>query len=171
MSFLFPILLSTLVHAAPHCTATPDPDAPLKVITTDQIPALVNAQRGCVVLLEVYASWCGTCTKTAPAVTEMVDRLRVKGLHTVGISVDTSTENLLRWRQTRGREYVPVRVDGWTLPGLTALFKTQNVAFEEAIPLFVLYDREGNAVLHLTEPENLSGLEEQINALLDNSPS
>ncbi|MEL6345556.1 MAG: TlpA disulfide reductase family protein [Myxococcota bacterium] len=166
MSALLLWLFTASAFAAPHCAATPDPDAPLRIVTTEQIPALIEAQRGCVVLLEVYASWCGTCTRTAPAVSAMIDRLRVYGLQTVGVSVDTSAESLQAWRAVRGREYAPVRVDGWTLPGLTEMFKRQGVAFHEAIPLFVLYDRDGRAVLDLTEPADLSALEAQIRALL-----
>ena len=66
------LLWNLTARADATCDVRPDPDAPLRVIQTEQIPALVSEHSGCVVLLELYASWCGTCTRTAPAVTELV---------------------------------------------------------------------------------------------------
>ena len=151
---------------APTCTAAPAPDGPLRTITPDQIPALVAEKRGCVVLLEVYASWCGTCTRTAPEVEALIARLRPGGLSTVGLSVDTSTERLLAWRQTHGRTFDPVVVEGWTLDSLTTIFAGMGASFQEAIPLLVLLDAEGRVVLSLTEPKSLDALETTARKLL-----
>lgn len=160
------LLWNLTARADATCDVRPDPDAPLRVIQTEQIPALVSEHSGCVVLLELYASWCGTCTRTAPAVTELVGRLQPEGLVAVGASVDSSKGKLTEWRQTHGREYAPVIIEGWSLDGLKAQFATMDVEFNEAIPLFVLFDRDGNAVLHLTEPKDLSALEARARALL-----
>lgn len=160
------LLLGLAARAAPTCDVRPDPDAPLRVIQTEQLPALVAEHQGCVVLLELYASWCGTCTRTAPEVAALAGRLQPEGVVFVGASVDSSKGKLTDWRQTHGREHAPVIVEGWSLDGLKAQFAQMDVTFSEAIPLFVLFDREGNAVLHLTEPKDLGELEARARSLL-----
>lgn len=166
MSAFLLMLLSLPARAADACDVRPDPDAPLRVIQTEQLPALVSEHKGCVVLLELYASWCGTCTRTAAAVSELAGRLQPEGLVMVGASVDASAEKLSAWRQTHGREYAPVIIEGWSLDGLTAQLAAMGATFSEAIPLFVLFDADGNAVMHLTEPADLSALEARARALL-----
>jgi len=165
MSSILLLLGALSARAEDTCTAVPDPDGPLRTIQVSQIPALVAEHKGCVVLLELYASWCGTCTKTAPAVTELVGRLQPEGLVPIGVSVDSSTERMQAWRQSHGREYAPVVLESWTLGSLTQQFSELGVTFNEAIPLFVLFDKDGNAVLHLTEPKDLSVLEERARGL------
>lgn len=152
-------------HAENGCQQ-PDPDQALRSIQVNDIPTLVSAHKGCVVLLELYASWCGTCTQIAPEVSAMVSRLQPKGLVPVGASVDSSKGALLAWRQTYAREYAPVIVEDWTLQHLREAFTAMDVSFQDALPLFVLFDKEGNAVMHLSEPSDLSTMEARARALL-----
>ena len=153
-------------HAAERCHHLPDPDQALRSIQVNDISGLVSAHQGCVVLLELYASWCGTCTQLAPAVSDLLRRLQPDGLIPVGVSVDSSKGALVAWRQTHAREYAPIIVEDWTLQRLREAFTAMNVSFQDALPLFVLFDREGNAVLHLSEPSDLSALEARARALL-----
>ncbi|MFT4976511.1 MAG: thiol-disulfide isomerase/thioredoxin [Myxococcota bacterium] len=158
------LLASLAAHAEDNCAV--DPSTPLQTIQTSELPALIASRRGCVVLMEVYASWCGTCTRTAPAVSAMASRLQPEGLVLIGVSVDSSPGKLLAWREHFGAEYPPIIVEGWTLDGLTAQLAEMEVAFHEAIPLFVLFDQQGHAVLQLTEPDDLVAIEARAKSLL-----
>ena len=161
-------LLSALAHAQ-TCTQTIDPDAAPQLIPADELPALARQQKGCVVLIELYASWCGPCATIDPQVSALVAAHRPSGLVTLGLSVDTSRGAWLQWRKNHGRVYAPRMLTDWTLAGLTASFAELGVTFESAVPFLVLLDAEGRAVMSLSEPDDLSALEQAIGGLLEDS--
>lgn len=148
------------------CPQQPDPTAALRTVTVSEIPNLVAEYRGCVVLLEVYASWCGTCTRTAPKVSALISQLQPEGLVPLAVSVDSSKGAFLAWQQVHSPEFAPIFVSDWTLDSLRTMFAGMGASFEDAIPLLVLFDAEGRAVLDLTEPRDLSALEERARELL-----
>jgi cytochrome c biogenesis protein CcmG/thiol:disulfide interchange protein DsbE len=159
-------LLTALAHAQP-CAQTIDPDGQPQRIPATELAGLLAQQRGCVVLVELYASWCGPCATIDGAVTALIEKHRPAGLVTLGLSVDTSRGAWLAWRKTHGRAYAPRQLDGWTLEGLAADFATVGATFESAIPFLVLLDAQGRAVLSLTEPTDLAALDAQVAALLE----
>ncbi|MFT5684218.1 MAG: thiol-disulfide isomerase/thioredoxin [Myxococcota bacterium] len=158
-------LLSALAHASP-CAQTIDPDAAPQAIPATELTATLDAQKGCVVLVEVYASWCGPCATIDPQVTALVEKHRPAGLTTLGLSVDTNRGAWLGWREEHGRVYAPRQLTGWTLEGLATDFATVGAAFTSAIPFLVLLDAEGQAVMSLTEPTDLAELDARIATLL-----
>lgn len=164
------LLLTDLAAAAP-CAQAIDPDAAPQVIPAAELRSTLEQQRGCVVLVELYASWCGPCVTIDDDVAAVVEKHRPGGLTTLGLSVDTNRGAWLKWRQSHGRMYAPRVLDGWTLDGLTADFAALGAAFESAIPFLVLLDAEGRAVMWLSEPTDLSALDAQIDALLRAAPA
>ncbi len=160
-------LLTAAQADTPSCQEPITPDAPLEVIPAQQLPALLQSRQGCVVLVELYASWCGPCTKLDPALSALVDKHRASGLVPLGLSVDTSAERLQKWREQHGREFVPRLLSDWTLAGLQEDFAAIGAEFSEAIPFLVLVDRQGKAVLALSEPKDLDALDAAITAALE----
>lgn len=159
------VLLSALAHAQP-CSQTVDPDAVPQTIPAAELVETLAAEKGCVVLVEVYASWCGPCATIDPAVTALVEKHRPAGLVALGLSVDTSRGAWLKWREAHARVYAPQQLTGWSLEGLTADFAAVGAQFTSAIPLLVLLDAEGKAVMSLTEPTDLADLDARISQLL-----
>lgn len=161
-------LLSALAHAQP-CTQTIDADAPPQVIPAAELPAVIREQAGCVVLVELYASWCAPCATIDPQVSALVAAHRPAGLVTLGLSVDTNRGAWLQWRKTHARAYAPRVLTDWTLAGLTASFAELGVSFSSAVPFLVLLDAQGEAVMWLSEPDDLSTLDQAISGLLGSS--
>lgn len=63
------------------------PDFTLPILGTDDQVSLSDL-RGCVVLLEFWASWCGPCWTSSPHVEELAARYRSQGLVSLGVSLD-----------------------------------------------------------------------------------
>ena len=160
-----PALAESLDEPTDACVA-PAIEAPLRKITPDDLPALVAEAKGCVVLVELYAGWCGTCWKTAPAVEALHTTYGPRGLVIQAVSVDTDDDMHQKWLDQRPAVSPPMRVTGWSLEGLETVFAGMGGSFEKAIPFFLLFDRESAYVMDETEPKSLDALEEKIKGLL-----
>ena len=70
------------------------PSPELKIQALDGSEAKLSALKGNVVVLDIWATWCGPCRAMIPHEREMVERLRDKPFALVSISVDEKKETL-----------------------------------------------------------------------------
>jgi thiol-disulfide isomerase/thioredoxin len=66
----------------------------VKIQTIDGKEATLSALKGNVVVLDIWATWCGPCKKMIPHEREMVERLKNKPFVLVSISTDEKKETL-----------------------------------------------------------------------------
>ncbi|HEX4405077.1 MAG TPA: TlpA disulfide reductase family protein [Polyangia bacterium] len=59
--------------------------------------------RGKVVLLDVWASWCGPCKQELPMLDDMAKRLRGDGIEVLAVSVDQERANVVKFLKARPR--------------------------------------------------------------------
>jgi cytochrome c biogenesis protein CcmG, thiol:disulfide interchange protein DsbE len=78
----------------PHVGA-PAPEITVQSLSGKAIT--VSSLRGKVVLLDVWASWCGPCKKELPVLDAMAGRLRRRGVQVLAVSIDQERENMLRF--------------------------------------------------------------------------
>ena len=125
--FAAALLASTL---AAH--ATPAPDFTLKTLDG---PALRLAeQRGQVVLVNFWASWCAPCKVEMPHLNRLADKYRDTGVVLLAVNVDDDPKKAAAEAKKLGINF-PVLLD-------TA--KTASKAYQlQAMPTTVLVDRDG----------------------------
>ena len=63
----------------------------------------LSCYRGKVVLLDVWASWCGPCKQELPMLDDMARRLRGDGVEVLAVSVDQERANVVEVPAARGR--------------------------------------------------------------------
>jgi cytochrome c biogenesis protein CcmG/thiol:disulfide interchange protein DsbE len=63
------------------------PDLPLRELASGQ-PLSLRALKGQVVLLDIWASWCGPCREELPLLDEIATRLAPRGVRIVAVSID-----------------------------------------------------------------------------------
>lgn len=73
-------------------------------VTTRGIPFELEALRGKVVLLNVWATWCEPCREELPELQALSDRLSERGLQVVGVSVDAARDRALLDSMIAGAE-------------------------------------------------------------------
>ena len=80
--------------------------APLPAIKVDSLAGKkidVASYRGRVLLLDVWASWCGPCKQELPMLDEMARRLKHQGIDVLAVSVDQERANVDKFLKGRGR--------------------------------------------------------------------
>ena len=63
----------------------------------------VASYRGRVLLLDVWASWCGPCKQELPMLDEMARRLKSQGIDVLAVSVDQDRANVEKFLKGHGR--------------------------------------------------------------------
>ncbi|MEQ1691754.1 MAG: TlpA disulfide reductase family protein [Gemmatimonas sp.] len=96
----------------------------------------LSGERGNVVLLNIWATWCHPCRAEIPVLRALHEQYRAKGLTLVGVSVDTDgTDETIRGFMSEFQMTFPI----WRDPDerISSLFLTLGV------PATFLIDRQG----------------------------
>ena len=132
-------------------------------ISVSDMGSLISETKGCVTVVELWASWCGPCVKIAPEV-EAFHQAH-PNIAFISISADATggaAEKFWRSHPPIGQKY---RLSQWTMAELHGLYANVNATFPEAIPYFVVLDAQGKVQLEIHEPSNLDSLEKTISRL------
>jgi thiol-disulfide isomerase/thioredoxin len=92
--------------------------------------------KGKVVLLDFWATWCGPCRLSMPALEKLHEEYGPKGLQVLGINIDEDPSGVAQFAHDIGVSY-PV-----LLGGSTGVDNRYGVS---GIPAFLLLDRRGRA--------------------------
>lgn len=112
MKSLFPLLLCTLL-ALPVSAVTPGEVAPpidLPVLNGNGSSLRLADLRGQVVYVDFWASWCGPCRLSLPALQAIYDELSAVGFTVLAVNVDALTEEAEGFMQRYPVSY-PVLLD------------------------------------------------------------
>jgi thiol-disulfide isomerase/thioredoxin len=79
-------------------------------LTTFQLEGkLPDKLKGQVVLLDFFASWCGPCKSSFPAMEELRKKYESSGLTILAVSIDDKRENMDRFVKSTGIHFAAVR--------------------------------------------------------------
>ncbi len=112
------------------------PIPPYAATTLEGKAASIADQKGKVVLLNVWATWCAPCREEIPYLQSLYDQHAANGLEVIGVSVDASgSEATIRdFRTDFGMRY-PI----WLDPDE----RVQTLYMALGVPASYLIDREG----------------------------
>jgi thiol-disulfide isomerase/thioredoxin len=122
-------------------------------------PVSLSSQRGKVVLIDFWATWCGPCMRSMPAIEAVYRKLRDRGFTVLSINTDGSDETAAA-RRAVARTSFPLLVDDGVV---------QDMYKVRTIPHLVLVDRLG-VVRHVHRGSSRSlerSLTRQVTALLE----
>jgi len=136
------------------------------VLTGKEIREAVAAQKGSIVVLNLWATWCAPCREEFPALVALDEKYRGRGVRVVAVSVDepeTIDSKVRPFVEQVGAKFpVWVKAEGDPMDFLDAL----NPQLSGALPETIIYDREGAAVHLLAGEQTLEQFEEAILELL-----
>lgn len=135
------LLLSLLAILLPAAAA----DAPLTKLNEVGYAKLIAAQKGQVVLVDFWATWCTPCRKEMPLVAKLAARLQAKGFRVVTVSSDEldnepAARAFLKDAGITGASYIKAAKDD------DAFIRQIDPKWGGELPALVLYDRTGKKV-------------------------
>lgn len=125
--------LLVLMLIAGFAQANPAPDFTLKSSTGDNLR--LAEQRGKVVMLNFWASWCGPCRKEMPLLDEMYKRYNEAGFELFGVNVEANTDDAKKLLKELGTSF-PILWDGDS--------KVSKLYQVNAMPTTIMIDKDGN---------------------------
>jgi thiol-disulfide isomerase/thioredoxin len=98
-------------------------------------------QRGQVVVVDFWATWCGPCVRELPSVIALYEKNKDKGLRIVGVNLDNTRDDLAEFLQRRPLPWPQIMFTepakmGWNNP----FVKEFGI---DGIPYVIVVDREG----------------------------
>ena len=128
----FALAVGSTASAAPDLEGREAPDFALKTI--EQGNLRLSEFRGEVVLINFWASWCGSCRQAMPRLNDIYEKYRHVGLVMLSINLDEEEH-----RAVHMAESLRIR-----FPVLLDVRKTVSQAYQvDNMPLTVLIDRSG----------------------------
>jgi peroxiredoxin len=94
----------------------------------------LNEQRGRVVLVNFWATWCGPCRQEMPHLNRLYDKYRASGFVLLGVNVDDDSRNAIALASKLGVKF-PVLLDSDK--------KVSQLYDMSAMPATVLIDKDG----------------------------
>ena len=154
------LLLTAFAHTAAHAVVTPQAAAPDFTLKSAEGRNLrLQEQRGQVVLVNFWASWCGPCKQEMPHLSRLYDKYRSSGFTLLAVNIDDDARHGAATAAKWGLKF-PVLLD--------AEKKVTRLYDLGAMPSTVLIDRDGKVrFLHRGYREGVEeAYERQIRELL-----
>jgi len=127
------------MSASATLTPGPAPDFTLRSVAGSNLR--LKEQRGQVVLINFWATWCGPCREEMPHLNRLYEKYRASGFVLLGISVDDDVHNAVGTSSRLGLRF-PVLLD--TDKAVSRLYDLNTM------PSTVLIDRDGRVrYIHL----------------------
>lgn len=130
----------------------------VKKITLSELSALLESNRGKVVVVDLWATWCPPCKKEIPGFINLYSKYKDKGVEIIGIAFDENGEVVLPpFIKTMGINY-PVYLEG----------KDVAKSYElRAFPTTLIYDKSGKIAYKHVGYASEEDFDKEISALLN----
>ena len=158
----FAKFISTISYARQTAKGAPFIDLELTDTKGDTCTLSSVLPKNRYVLVDFWASWCGICLASMPAIQELLNRYQDADFAVVGISCD---EKELAWRTALGRHKVSWPQYLLTDEGRDGLFRRYQVG--NGVPYYILIAPDGKVLESPEYPESVRDLLE--NHLKDKS--
>ena len=133
----------------------------LSRLAPSEIPQLKTRAKGCLTLIELWATWCTSCRKSKPLLMEL--STEQEHLLHLSISVDYKKKPLSDYLNKRHYPSENVfHMPYWGLEELRTHYAEMGGEFAGAIPFVILLNQDGEILYQETEAKNYDALRLKI---------
>jgi thiol-disulfide isomerase/thioredoxin len=156
------------IKAAPARAA--DTASPFKVLTPAQLKDVIAANKGKVVYLNFWATFCVPCRAEFPDIIKLQKMYGSQGLQVIEVSMNDHTDpsdiaamtKYLDQMKPPFEVYIASALDDSFYTGVDPKWEKDG----EALPMTTIYDRNGNPVHYYEKALNLQQMEQDVKPLL-----
>lgn len=130
----------------------------VKKITISELNALLESNRGKVVVVDLWATWCPPCRKEIPGFINLYNKYKDKGVEIIGIAFDENGEKALPPFIKKMSINYPVYLEGKDVA------KSYDLS---AFPTTVIYDKNGKVAKKRVGYTSEDDFDKEISALLN----
>lgn len=126
-------------------------DAPTSVsyISAPELRAALDQQRGRVVVLNLWATWCTSCLREIPDLVSLEQELGGKGLTVIGVAMDQPGDLDALVRPYHAKYFPAFRSYLRSESDMDVVASVVDPAWNEVLPTTYLIDRDGKVVERL----------------------
>jgi Thiol-disulfide isomerase and thioredoxins len=125
---------------------------------------LIAANKGKVVLLNFWATWCEPCQEEVPKLVQLEGRLRAKGLKLIVVSADEPEQEEAARRFLVSRK-VPLPSYRKQAKNDEKFINSIDTKWSGAVPAMFLYDRQGKRVKSFIGETEMPAVEAELRKL------
>lgn len=164
-----------LVFASLKARAVRADNDPFKVLTPQQLNDLIASNKGKVVYLNFFATYCVPCQAEFPDIVKLQKTYGAQGLQVVEVSMNDHTDpsdiaamtKYVNQTKPPFPIYIASTVDDSFYSGVNPKWEKDG----EALPMTTIYDRNGSPVHFYEKALNFQQMEQDVKPLLAASAS
>lgn len=162
MKLALTVAILSLSIALPAARA----DTPAQPITPEQLRTMLQTERGKVLVVNLWATWCRPCLKEVPDLLALEAEMSASKVKLIGIAIDEPTPGAVEVERFR-KKYFPqfvtyARTDG----ELDALASVIDPAWNEVVPTTYIIDRTGKVRTRIQGKKSLEEFKAAVAAVL-----
>lgn len=161
------VLLIAGIKAVP---ARADYQASFKVITPGQLKDVIAANKGKVVYLNFFATYCVPCRSEFPDIVKLQKTYGSQGLQVIEVSMNDHTDPSDNAAMTKYLDQMQPSFPVYIASSVEdSFYSAVNPKWEkngEALPMTTIYDRDGNPAHYYEKALNFQQMEQDVKPLL-----
>jgi thiol-disulfide isomerase/thioredoxin len=146
--------------------ATSHAETPTKPIRADAFKEVLAKERGQIVILNLWATWCVPCLREIPDLIAVTDEVSKSGVVLIGVAVDDPSPNAAEVERFRKKYFPKFLTYARQSAEMDELASVVDPAWNEVVPTTYLIDRNGKVVSRIQGKKSAEEFRVAIRKLL-----